>query len=134
MDKFLVTKKEKKSKKTQTNASINNINKSLNEEIDNLYKKPWVKLDRGSKINKLKEYAIENSISPEELMGYFNKGFLNKKDIINYDQENGKINNINCVEINDDGSYKLTPPQKKIKHKSTVKSKSNIERIINSTS
>ena len=136
MDKILVPppKKEEKINYKYENVSINNINKSLKDEINNIYNKSWVKLDRGSKINKLKEYAIEKSIPSSELIDFFNKGFLNKKEIINYDIENGKINSISSINFQTDGSYKFIYPKKKMKQKSTVKSKSNIERILNSKS
>lgn len=113
--------------------TITTIDDCLEKDIQNIFKKSWIKLERGSKIIKLKEYAKNKNIVEDELLDYFNKGLFNKKTIVDYDETTGIIVNINCILFNKDGTYKINVLQKKKKHKPCNKSKSNIERIIKST-
>jgi hypothetical protein len=69
---------------------------------DTLYKKPWNKLNSIHKILKIKEFVNSLNIkSPQEkeslkdeLVNLIKLKVLTKKETINYDEDNGKINSL----------------------------------------
>ena len=76
---------------------------------ENLYNKPWSKLNAIHKIIKIKEFVnnikIENEIDKEklkdELVNLIKTNVLTKKDKIIYDSENGKIISIKNLQYKD---------------------------------
>ena len=77
---------------------------------ENLYKKPWSKLNAIHKIIKIKEFVsnikIENENDKEklkdELVDLVKTNVLTKKDKIIYDSENGKIISIKNLQYKDE--------------------------------
>ena len=68
------------------------------EDIKHQYKKPWIKLDKFQKINRLMEYVKRLKISKEEeinlknlLIDNINEKKITKKTDIEYDELNGLI-------------------------------------------
>ena len=89
---------EKKVEKSEDSIEENTNRKQLFSDED-LYKKPWNKLNSIHKILKIKEYVKNlKNISEknkseliEQLTGLVKTKVLTKKDKINYDDTNGKI-------------------------------------------
>lgn len=129
----IATEKENQISKESEISNEDMINNCLEDDIKSIYNKPWIKLERGCKICKLKEYSKLNNLNENEIITYFNNGVFNKKNCINYDIDSEKIIEISCIEINEDGTYNINIVKKK-KSKINNKSKSNIERIIKSKS
>lgn len=84
---------------------IDNLQTYLNSEMDGTYCKPWTKLNKMQKMEKLHEYAAsyknKNDIDEhlmEELKLYLRKALdqkkLGKRSDIEYDEETGIIKNI----------------------------------------
>jgi hypothetical protein len=73
--------------------------KESNISDNNLYKKPWIKLNPIHKILKIKEFVNNLNIKDDEdkevlkceLILLIKNKVLTKKECINYDEENGKI-------------------------------------------
>lgn len=86
-----------------------NIILTKNNE-ENLYKKPWSKLNSIHKVIKIKEFVnnikIENDSDKEklkdELVELVKTNVLTKKDKIIYDSENGKIISIKNLQYKDE--------------------------------
>ena len=113
----------------------------LEDEQKNRFKKPWSKLDKGSKLECLNLF-IDNEINKNNLNEFKSELFkklilnlhdtnsLNKTCDINYCEESCTISNIKNLVYNEkDKTYLYKQPKKKIKISS--KSKSNIERHFN---
>ena len=112
--------------------------KKLEEEKESRFKKPWAKLEKGNKLNRLNLY-IQNEISEKELIEddskkfkkllhtIFEKGILSKSSEIEYCNETCKIISIkNLVYDEDKKEYNFNLPKKVVKP--TTKSKSKIDR------
>jgi hypothetical protein len=93
----------------------NNItdDKKINKQIDeNMYKKPWTKLNTIHKNLKMKEFVNNLNISNEsdknklkdELLELIKNKILSKKENVKYDEENGKIISLVKLEYNN-GKY-----------------------------
>jgi hypothetical protein len=86
-----------------------NENIVLNND-ENLYKKPWSKLNAIHKIIKIKEFVNNIKFENEEdreklkddLVNLIKTNILTKKDKIIYDSENGKIISIKNLQYKDD--------------------------------
>ena len=105
---------------------------------DDRFGKPWSKMDKGSKLNRLTQYIklekTERGFSDDDekklkimLMQLCNSGALNKNTDVVYNPETKLIENIKNLTYNEDHTYSFKRPVKK--HKTTPsKSKSNIDR------
>ena len=117
---------------------MDDLLKKLEAEKESRFKKPWAKLEKGNKLNRLNLY-IENEITEKELdedtskklkkllYTIFEKGILSKSSEIEYCNETCKILNIkNLVYDEDKNEYNFNLPKKVVKP--TTKSKSKIDR------
>ena len=117
---------------------MDDLLKKLEAEKELRFKKPWSKLEKGNKLNRLNLF-IENEISEKELdidtskklkkllHTIFEKGILSKSSEIEYCNETCKILNIkNLVYDEDKNEYNFNLPKKVVKP--TTKSKSKIDR------
>ena len=117
---------------------MDDLLKKLESEKEERFKKPWAKLEKGNKLNRLNLY-IEDEISEKELSEdtikklkkllhtIFEKGILSKSSEIEYCIETSKIISIkNLVYDKDKNEYNFNLPKKVVKP--TTKSKSKIDR------
>ena len=117
---------------------MDDLLKRLESEKEERFKKPWAKLEKGNKLNRLNLY-IDDEISEKELNEdtikklkkllhtIFEKGILSKSSEIEYCNETCKILNIkNLVYDEDKNEYNFNLPKKTVKP--TTKSKSKIDR------
>ena len=117
---------------------MDDLLKKLEAEKESRFKKPWAKLEKGNKLNRLNLY-IQNEISEKELSEdngkklkkllhtIFEKGILSKSSEIEYCNETCKIISIkNLVYEEDKKEYNFNLPKKVVKP--TTKSKSKIDR------
>ena len=117
---------------------MDDLLKKLEAEKELRFKKPWAKLEKGNKLNRLNLY-IEDEISEKELSEdigkklkkllhtIFEKGILSKSSEIEYCMETSKIISIkNLVYDEDKNEYNFNLPKKTVKP--TTKSKSKIDR------
>ncbi len=115
------------------------MNELLTNERENIYKKPWNKLELGMKLVKLKDFAqkeaSENSLSESEtnklrdlLVNACKSNKLNKRNDVEYDSENCEIIKIKILQ-HIGNNYKLKTTENRVSKSS--KSKSNIERLLN---
>ena len=117
---------------------MDDLLKKLEAEKELRFKRPWAKLEKGNKLNRLNLY-IENEITEKELnedsskklkkllYTIFEKGILFKSSEIDYCNETCKILNIkNLVYDEDKNEYNFNLPKKVVKP--TTKSKSKIDR------
>lgn len=110
----------------------------IENEKNNRFKNSWIKLDKGSKLNRLQNFidaqTIENDLNEKEsdklkklLFHLCENDSLNKTVDVDYDIESCEINNIKNLKYNKDKkSYSYELPKKTVK--SPSKSKSNIDR------
>lgn len=110
----------------------------IENEKNNRFKNSWIKLDKGSKLNRLQNFIdaqkIENDLNEKEsdklkklLFHLCENDSLNKTVDVDYDIESCEINNIKNLKYNKDKkSYSYDLSKKTIK--SPSKSKSNIDR------
>jgi len=104
------------------------------------FRKPWNKLEKGMKMNRLLIFIDkeneDNMLSPElkkELKTILFKacdsGCFNKLSEVSYDVEEATITSIKSLEFNSETKrYKIRSGSSK--HRSTSKSKSNIDRLL----
>ena len=117
---------------------MDDLLKKLEAEKALRFKKPWAKLEKGNKLNRLNLY-IEDEIIEKELSEdtskklkkllhtIFEKGILSKSSEIEYCNETCKIISIkNLVYDEDKNEYNFNLPKKVVKP--TTKSKSKIDR------
>lgn len=117
---------------------MDDLLKKLESEKEERFKKPWAKLEKGNKLNRLNLY-IGDEISEKELNEdtikklkkllhtIFEKGILSKSSEIEYCNETCKILNIkNLVYDEDKNEYNFNLHKKVVKP--TTKSKSKIDR------
>lgn len=117
---------------------MDDLLKRLESEKEERFKKPWAKLEKGNKLNRLNLY-IDDEISEKELNedtikklkkllnSIFEKGILSKSSEIEYCNETCKILNIkNLVYDEDKNEYNFNLHKKVVKP--TTKSKSKIDR------
>tara|TARA_B100000963_G_scaffold311460_1_gene288445 strand:- start:23 stop:403 length:381 start_codon:yes stop_codon:yes gene_type:complete len=117
---------------------MDDLLKKLEAEKELRFKKPWAKLEKGNKLNRLNLY-IEHETKEKELSEdtgkklkkllhtIFEKGILSKSSEIEYCNETCKIISIkNLVYDEDKNEYNFNLPKKVVKP--TTKSKSKIDR------
>ena len=117
---------------------MDDLLKKLEAEKELRFKKPWSKLEKGNKLNRLNLY-IEEETKEKELSEdiskklkkllhtIFEKGILSKSSEIEYCNETCKILNIkNLIYDEDKKEYNFNLPKKTVKP--TTKSKSKIDR------
>ena len=117
---------------------MDDLLKRLESEKEERFKKPWAKLEKGNKLNRLNLY-IEQETKEKELNEdtikklkkllhtIFEKGILSKSSEIEYCNETCKILNIkNLVYDEGKNEYNFNLPKKTLKP--TTKSKSKIDR------
>ena len=123
---------------------VSENDKCINELIQNekklVYNQSWNKLDKGLKINRLKDFVQREgqtrslkNVQKEELkqllISACKNNRLNRLSDINYNIEEGRIESIKVLDYKDDSGYILKLPEIK-PAKTSGKSKSNIERFI----
>jgi len=127
-----------------TNEEVETENNEVTKiiEIDhNLrFKKPWKKLEKGMKLNRILQYVenetIEKELSIERkkdlknlLFRAIDSGNLNKISDVMYNEETCEIETIKILEFNSSSKkYKLKTSTSK--NRSVSKSRSNIDRLI----
>ena len=90
---------------THLRTSTNNFVTFLNEEADNAFKRPWHKLERGLRMNRLRKFSEEEAArlgltEPEKvallgtLLKAFDKKTLNSKSAVIYDANEESIKEI----------------------------------------
>lgn len=110
----------------------------IENEKNNRFKNSWIKLDKGSKLNRLQNFidkqTTENDLNEKEkdkfkklLFHLCENNSLNKTIDVDYDIESCEINNIKNLKYNKDKKLYSYDLQKKT-IKSPSKSKSNIDR------
>ena len=113
----------------------------LNKEKHNIYKQNWNKLDKGMKINRLKEFISretkEKQLNIQEshylsdlLLSACSNNKLNRVNDVVYNKDDGIIENIKILSCNNK-KYELKINENK-QTRSTGKAKSNIERFLRS--
>ena len=86
-------------------ASTNTFVNFLNQEADDAYKRPWHRLERGLRLNRLRKFvdeeALRLTLTPPEkaaldtqIMKANDKKLLNSKNAVIYDAEEQKIKEI----------------------------------------
>tara|TARA_B110000977_G_scaffold175406_1_gene230133 strand:- start:376 stop:753 length:378 start_codon:yes stop_codon:yes gene_type:complete len=106
---------------------------AISKEQENRFNKPWMRMDKGLKINRLIDYTEDYDCCESDkvklkeiLLKAFSSNIL-KNDHILYDQVNNKISNIKILSY-EDNKFVLQNNAIKSKSKTRSKSKSNIER------
>ncbi len=90
---------------THLRTTTNNFVSFLNEEANNAFKRPWHKLEKGLRMNRLRKFSEDEgtrlSLSEAEkttllslLLKAFNKNALNSKSAVIYDPEEESIKEI----------------------------------------
>tara|TARA_Y100000817_G_scaffold294160_1_gene267781 strand:+ start:446 stop:826 length:381 start_codon:yes stop_codon:yes gene_type:complete len=117
---------------------MDDLLKKLEAEKESRFKKPWAKLEKGNKLNRLnlyiqdeikeKELSEDNSNKLKKLLHtIFEKGILSKSSEIEYCVETCKIISIkNLIYDENKNEYNFNLPKKTVKP--TTKSKSKIDR------
>jgi hypothetical protein len=125
---------DKSEQKTQMEILLDGID----HEKEERFKNTWVKLDKGSKLNRIhlfiKKEKIDKELDDSQekqlkslLLNLFNSGSLNKSSNVEYCQENFEIINIKTIIFDEDTlKYEVLATEKKKTERS--KSKSNVER------
>ena len=117
------------------------LSKLMEEELKNRFNKPWIKLDKGSKLNRIhlfiKKEKIKNELNDKQelklkelLLKLIESNCLNKNSEIEYSEEEAEILNIKELKYDNDSkiySYSI----KKKKKPEVSRSKSNIDRHFN---
>ena len=86
-------------------ASTNTFVNFLNQEADDAYKRPWHRLERGLRLNRLRKFvdeeavrltltAVEKTALDAQIMKANEKKLLNSKNAVIYDQDEQKIKEI----------------------------------------
>lgn len=116
----------------------------IDEEAENRFRKPWSKLDKGCKMNRLSQFVklqkTENELSDDQekrlkimLVQLCENSSLNKGSIVTYDESETQITSIKNLEYNpEDKTYTFKKPVKVAKS-TPSKSKSNVERHFSRT-
>jgi hypothetical protein len=132
------------SKRSDHLSSDESISKMIDQEKSSSLKKPWNKLDTGLKLNRLKIYInkekLEKELDASEekelkilLMGLCQRGKLNKNTDVNYNVEECTIISIKNLTFNEETKkYNYKEPEVKAKKTNGSKSKSNVDRFLNS--
>ena len=114
----------------------------LDAEAENAYNRPWHRLERGFRLNRLRKFAeaeaIKTQLSPAEvqqlqlvLTKALDRRLLNTKTTVIYEQESGEINENPGVPTVTRGGYRSmrrTRKARKIKRTRNVKKQSKSRR------
>lgn len=112
---------------TQSEESFKTL---LDDGVKNAYSRPWHRIERGLRLNRLRRYiddiAVHNEMSDEEKEGLFvffqkalDKKLLNTLKVVQYDQEKQHIVSIKGFDLKRvDGVLKWELVAKKIKAES----------------
>ena len=112
---------------TQSEESFKTL---LDGGVKNAYNRPWHRIERGLRLNRLRRYiddiAVHNEMSDEEKEGLFvffqkalDKKLLNTLKVVQYDQEKQHIVSIKGFELKRvDGVLKWELSAKKVKSES----------------
>ena len=109
---------------------------AISKEQQNRFNKPWNKLDKGLKLNRINEYVENYDCDDDDkiklkdlLIKSLNNNTL-KNEHIKYDQDNNAILNISTLTY-ENNTFSITNIVKKTKPKIRSKTKTNIERHFN---
>ena len=112
---------------TQSEESFKTL---LDDGVKNAYSRPWHRIERGLRLNRLRRYiddiAVHNEMSDEEKEGLFvffqkalDKKLLNTLKVVQYDQEKQHIVSIKGFDLKRvDGVLKWELVEKKVKAES----------------
>ena len=112
---------------TQSEESFKTL---LDDGVKNAYSRPWHRIERGLRLNRLRRYiddiAVHNEMSDEEKEGLFvffqkalDKKLLNTLKVVQYDQEKQHIVSIKGFDLKRvDGVLKWELVAKKVKSES----------------
>jgi len=132
-----------KKRRSQPNKSeeVKDILPFIDQNLDDIYKTTWNKLEKGQRLNRINIYINElltGKHLPDAkckrlkmiLHTHVSNNKINKNTDVEYDNEECKITSIKGLVIDtDQGTFKMTIEKSK-KTKSSNKSKSNIDRFI----
>lgn len=109
---------------------------AISKEQQNRFNKPWNKLDKGLKLNRINEYLDNYECDDDDkiklkdlIFRSFNNNTL-KNEHIDYDQNTFNIQNIKNLSY-DNNTFSIVNIVKKSKPKMRSKTKTNIERHFN---
>ena len=113
----------------------------IEKEKDHIFKQNWNKLDRGLKINRIKEFVIRETIEKsltklqalqlsDLLISTCTNNKLNRVSEVSYDKDEGIILSLKNL-IFENNTYLLKTSEPK-QNKSSGKPKSNIDRFLRS--
>lgn len=119
------------------------IKELIEKEREECYLKPWNKLDKGMRLNRLKlfiqEYSEKESLTENKkkklshlLLTACHNSKLTKNTEVEYDTNSGIIISIKTLKTDSTNFHLENTTSKKVKH--TSKSRSNIDRFISSRS
>jgi len=132
-----------KKRRSQPNKSeeVKDILPFIDQNLDDIYKTTWNKLEKGQRLNRINIY-INELLTEKQLPAakckrlkmilhtHVSNNKINKNTDVEYDNEECKITSIKGLVIDtDQGTFKMTIEKSK-KTKSSNKSKSNIDRFI----
>ena len=140
-DRLLSLKKRNNNNNTGEVVKPTTMNNLLDNEINNIFNRPWNKLEKGLRINRVNIY-IEDVLKEKYTMGVvelvklkklltncLSKGGLSKNTEVNYDKDTGKIKDIRIL-LYDEGKRQFSLKIETKKVKSTSRSKSNVEKLL----
>ena len=140
-DRLLSLKKRNNNNSTGEVVKTTTMNNLLDNEINNIFNRPWNKLEKGLRINRVNIY-IDDVLKEKHTMGVveivklkklltsaLSKGILSKNTEVNYDKEMGKIKDIRILQC-DEEKRQFTLKIETKKAKSTSRSKSNVEKLL----
>jgi len=139
-DRLLSLKKKQIQGTTSEEVTVNTMGDLLNSETNTIFFKPWNKLEKGLKCNRINKYLSEqeeyelNDNEKEDLKkllyNTIHKGKLTKNTDVNYNKDDGTIVKINIL-LYDEKKRKFAIKKESVKkQKTTSKSKSNVERLL----
>jgi len=140
-DRLLSLKKRNNNNNTGEVVKTTTMNNLLDNEINNIFNRPWNKLEKGLRINRVNIYiedvlkekytlgVVELVKLKKQLTNCLSKGGLSKNTEVNYDKDTGKIKDIRILLYDEDKrQFTLKIETKKVK--STSRSKSNVEKLL----
>jgi len=139
-DRLLSLKKKQIQGTNSEEVNTNAMGNLLDNETTTIFFKPWNKLEKGLKCNRINRYLSEQDeyeLSDKEqedlkkfLYSTIHKGKLTKNTDVNYNKDDGTIVKINIL-LFDEKKRKFTIKQDAVKKQKTAsKSKSNVERLL----
>ena len=139
-DRLLSLKKKQLQGTTSEEVTVNTMGDLLNSETNTIFFKPWNKLEKGLKCNRINKYLTEQEeyeLSDKEtedlkklLYNTIHKGKLTKNTDVNYNKDDGTIVKINIL-LYDEKKRKFAIKKEPVKKQKTAsKSKSNVERLL----